>query len=186
MHAVFVWEAKSGRTRAVTDGLADARFPVFDAGGKYLWFTASTDWGPTAPWLDMTSVEHPVTRSLWLAILPAGEPSPFAPESDEEKGKESGAKDDGKGDADAGKKENGKKDAGKGEADDVTPPEVRIDFDGLATTFVMTGGYIKNAIVRAAVIAAREERALTSDDLWSGAHNEYAEMGKVMPMRSGL
>jgi hypothetical protein len=44
----------------------------------------------------------------------------------------------------------------------------------------MTGGYIKNAIVRAAVIAAREGRSMTVDDLWSGAHHEYAEMGKVL------
>jgi hypothetical protein len=45
----------------------------------------------------------------------------------------------------------------------------------------MTGGYIKNAVVRAAVIAARAGRDLMAEDLWSGAHHEYAEMGKVMP-----
>ncbi len=44
----------------------------------------------------------------------------------------------------------------------------------------MTGGYIKNAIVRAAVIAARAGRTMIAEDLWAGAHNEYAEMGKVM------
>ena len=53
-------------------------------------------------------------------------------------------------------------------------------FLALAERFEMTGGYIKNAVVRAAVIAAREGRELTVDDLWSGAHAEYAEMGKVL------
>jgi len=53
-------------------------------------------------------------------------------------------------------------------------------FASLAERFEMTGGYIKNAIVRAAVIAARDGRELTADDLWTGAHNEYAEMGKVL------
>jgi len=53
-------------------------------------------------------------------------------------------------------------------------------YDRLAQRFEMTGGYIKNAIVRAAVTAAREERMLTVDDLWTGAHAEYAEMGKVL------
>jgi cytidylate kinase len=56
-----------------------------------------------------------------------------------------------------------------------------VDFHALAERFDMTGGYIKNAVVRAAVIAARAGRALEADDLWMGAHHEYVEMGKVMP-----
>lgn len=57
----------------------------------------------------------------------------------------------------------------------------RVDFDALAERFDMTGGYIKNAVVRAAVIAARAGRGMVADDLWTGAHHEYVEMGKVMP-----
>jgi hypothetical protein len=57
----------------------------------------------------------------------------------------------------------------------------RVDFTALAERFDMTGGYIKNAVVRAAVIAARAGRAMVADDLWTGAHHEYVEMGKVMP-----
>jgi hypothetical protein len=56
-----------------------------------------------------------------------------------------------------------------------------VDFHALAETFDMTGGYIKNAVVRAAVVAARAGRGLTAEDLWTGAHHEYVEMGKVMP-----
>ena len=56
-----------------------------------------------------------------------------------------------------------------------------VDFHELAERFDMTGGYIKNAVVRAAVIAARAGRGLTAEDLWTGAHHEYVEMGKVMP-----
>jgi hypothetical protein len=56
-----------------------------------------------------------------------------------------------------------------------------VDFRALAERFDMTGGYIKNAVVRAAVIAARAGRAMEADDLWAGAHHEYVEMGKVMP-----
>jgi ATPase family associated with various cellular activities (AAA) len=56
-----------------------------------------------------------------------------------------------------------------------------VDFNALAERFDMTGGYIKNAVVRAAVIAARAGRGLVADDLWTGAHHEYVEMGKVMP-----
>jgi hypothetical protein len=60
-----------------------------------------------------------------------------------------------------------------------------LDFHELAETFDMTGGYIKNAVVRAAVIAARAGRAMTAEDLWVGAHHEYVEMGKVMPQLQG-
>jgi len=56
-----------------------------------------------------------------------------------------------------------------------------VDFHALAEKFDMTGGYIKNAVVRAAVVAARAGRGLTAEDLWTGAHHEYVEMGKVMP-----
>ena len=56
-----------------------------------------------------------------------------------------------------------------------------VDFLSLAERFDMTGGYIKNAIVRAAVIAARAGRQMLAEDLWAGAHHEYVEMGKVMP-----
>jgi hypothetical protein len=66
----------------------------------------------------------------------------------------------------------------------LLPPETgvagTVPFRRLAERFEMTGGYIKNAIVRAAVIAAREGRSITPDDLWAGAHVEYAEMGKVL------
>jgi tricorn protease len=84
VHALFVYDLAAKRAHQVTDGLADVRFPAFDAGGKYLWFTASTDFGPSSAWLDLTSVERPVSRSVWLAVLAPGAPSPFAPESDEE------------------------------------------------------------------------------------------------------
>ena len=66
----------------------------------------------------------------------------------------------------------------------LLPPETGLHelapYDQLAERFEMTGGYIKNAIVRAAVIAARDRRTMTVDDLWTGAHHEYTEMGKVL------
>ena len=71
----------------------------------------------------------------------------------------------------------------------LLPPQAAlhddVDFLALGERFDMTGGYIKNAVVRAAVIAARAGRGLTADDLWTGAHHEYVEMGKVMPALPG-
>lgn len=82
--AVFVANVETGEKRQVTDGLADAVAPAWDASGKYLWFLASTNYALTSQWLDMSSYERPVTRALYLAVLQKTEPSPLLPESDEE------------------------------------------------------------------------------------------------------
>jgi tricorn protease len=88
LHAIFVYNIESAEGYQVTDGLSDARFPAFDKGGKYLYFAASTDVGPTMAWLDMFSINHPVSRAVYLVVLGKDEPSPLAPESDEEEVKE--------------------------------------------------------------------------------------------------
>ena len=75
----------AARAKQVTDGMSDARHPVFDRDGQYLYFTASTNYGPTTSGLDMTSDEHEVTSSIYLMVLANNVASPLAPESDEEK-----------------------------------------------------------------------------------------------------
>jgi len=85
MNAIFTYSLEQAKTFQLTDGLSDAMFPAFDKKGKYLYFTASTDVGPTTGWLDLSSFNRPVTRSAYLIVLSKNEPSPLAPESDEEK-----------------------------------------------------------------------------------------------------
>jgi tricorn protease len=84
--AIYVADVESGESHQVTDGLADAMYPVFDASGKYLWFLASTDFGLRSQWLDMTSYDHVENFGLYLAVLKKGDATPFTPESDEESG----------------------------------------------------------------------------------------------------
>jgi len=83
--AAFVYSIDSGQVSQVTDGLSDVRFPVFDKNGKYIYFGASTDFGLSAGWLDLTSYQHPVSRNVYAVVLKKGEPSPAEPESDDEK-----------------------------------------------------------------------------------------------------
>jgi tricorn protease len=85
LRAIFVYSLDSGKPSQITDGLSDARHPVFDRSGKELYFAASTDLGLTAGWLDLSSYQHPVTRSIYAAVLKKGDPSPLEPQSDEEK-----------------------------------------------------------------------------------------------------
>ncbi|HEY6213030.1 MAG TPA: PDZ domain-containing protein, partial [Vicinamibacterales bacterium] len=82
--AVHVYSLASGKATQITDGMSDAQAPVFDKDGKYLYFTASTDSGPSLQ-PDVGSFSRPVTRNIYLTVLSRTEPSPFAPESDEEK-----------------------------------------------------------------------------------------------------
>ena len=84
--AIFVANVETGERKQITDGLADAMFPVWDPNGKYLWFLASTDFGLKSQWLDMTSYDREENFGLYLAVLKKGEASPLLPESDEDKG----------------------------------------------------------------------------------------------------
>lgn len=83
--AVHVFSLDTGKATQITDGLSDARFAAFDKNGKYIYFTASTDNGPTTGWLDMSSFPFQTTRSVYAIVLKKTDASPLAPESDEEK-----------------------------------------------------------------------------------------------------
>jgi len=88
-HAIVIANAETGESKQITDNLADAVWPAWDASGKYLWFLASTDFGLGSQWLDMTSYPYNETFGLYFAILKKGEPTPLLPESDEDGGVQS-------------------------------------------------------------------------------------------------
>lgn len=83
--AIRVYNVETKEIIQMTDGMADAISPVWDASGKYLWFLASTNYGLNTGWLDMSSYDRPVTRSLYFIILSKDDPSPLLPKSDEER-----------------------------------------------------------------------------------------------------
>jgi tricorn protease len=85
LSAIHLYSLADGKSTQVTDGLSDATNPVFDKDGKYLYFTASTNSGEALA-LDIHAVGRTSTSSIYLAVLDKTQPSPFAPESDEEKG----------------------------------------------------------------------------------------------------
>ena len=129
-HVVMVHSLADGTTRQLTDGLSDALSPAWDAGGKHLYFLASTDYGLNTGWLDMTSYERPVRRALYLAVLQADEPSPFLPASDEEEIEGAGAETE--------EEEEGG-DAGGGDDSGASGDDIRIDFDGIGQRILAAG-----------------------------------------------
>ncbi len=135
LSAIFAYSPETAKSTQITDGMSDARYPVFDKGGKLLFFAASTDLGLSVGWLDLSSFQHPVSRSVYAAVLKKGEPSPVQPESDEEKvGAEK--KDEKANGADKNQKAEGQgKEAEKKEKKEETP-KVVIDFDGIGQRIV--------------------------------------------------
>ncbi|MDQ2976982.1 MAG: PDZ domain-containing protein [Acidobacteriota bacterium] len=143
-HAIFVSNVETGETKQITDGLADAVWPAWDASGKYLWFLASTDFGLKSQWLDMTSYDHDENFGLYLAVLKKTEASPLLPESDEDKGVGTGRRAPAPG-ACEGPAESTQSDQPAPQAS-PTPrgprptAAVQIDFDGLQQRIVSVPG----------------------------------------------
>jgi tricorn protease len=131
MRSVFLYSLETGQSQRVTDGMSDASTPVFDKSGKYLYFLASTDAGPTMD-DSMLSFDRPVTSSVYIVVLRKDLPSPLAPESDEEGQAKPEAK------AETSKPDDAKSDSAKPEGqepegrekDKPKPPEpVKVDFE---------------------------------------------------------
>ena len=140
LRAVFVYSLESGKASQVTDGMSDARYPAFDRNGKYLYFTASTNLGPSISFADLSGIANQPTRSVYAVVLRNDIPSPLAPESDEEKVAEEkkDAATPSAGDAakPADKPEEKKADAPPAAAGAAKPPAkkdepTRIDLEGI-------------------------------------------------------
>ena len=142
LRAVFVYSLETGKNHQITDGMSDARNPTFDAGGKFLYFTASTNDG-TLSFADMSTMGQQLSRGVYAAVLPNDLASPLAPESDEEKVSDEeeeseDGKDKGKDDKDEDKakdkddkdKDKGK-DKAKGKGDKKEQKPTRIDLEGI-------------------------------------------------------
>jgi len=132
LSAVYLYSIDSGQSTQLTDGMSDARNPVWDKDGKYLYFTASTDSGASME-PDIHSAIRPVSRSMYLAVLDKDAPSPLAPESDDEKAADEKKSDE---QTDEAKKDEAKKDEAK--KDETKKEEakpkvaVKIDFDNIS------------------------------------------------------
>ncbi|MBV8549844.1 MAG: PD40 domain-containing protein, partial [Acidobacteriaceae bacterium] len=156
LHAISIYSLASAKSTQVTDGLSDATVPVFDKSGKYLYFLASTDVGLSGGWIDMTSIDRPITSAVYVAVLRKDLPSPLAPQSDDENSSTE-KKDDQKDKAkDTAKDQSTSKDQSKDQSKDEKkepPPEVRIDFENIGQRILAVPLPEKNY---AAVTAGKE------------------------------
>jgi len=124
VHAVFVYSLATHVSTQVTDGMSNAAHPVFDPNGKYLYFAASTNNGPSDAGIDLSSLDRATNSSVYVVVLSRDGASPVPPQSDDENKKK----------ADEDKKDEAKKDDGKrddAKKKDEKPKPTVIDLAGI-------------------------------------------------------
>ena len=96
LKGIFLYSLESRKFTQVTDGMSDASSPAFDPNGKFLYFLASTDDGPSNAGIDLSSLDRAQTSAPYVVVLSKYGASPIPPESDDEKVKEEEKKKDDK------------------------------------------------------------------------------------------
>src|SRR5439155_2013491 len=134
MRQIYLFPIETGKVTRLTSEMNDSRSPVFDPGGRYLYFLSDRDLLASVGAFDFSYVYDNVTR-VYALTLRKDLPSPFAPESDEARvdgaGGEAGSAAEPAKEKDAGKE---KKTGGKAAAKEVAP--IRIDLEGIEDRIV--------------------------------------------------
>ena len=147
IRTMFLYHLETKQIHQVSDGMIDAISACFSRDGKYLFFAGSTNYGLNTGWLDMSSLERPILRHIYAVVLNREDPSPLAPESDEEKGPEEKK-------AEGDEKPRAQSDpaaapeaAAKDENEAKKPAAVKIDFEGITQRIVSlpipAGNYLR-------------------------------------------
>ena len=134
MSAVFFYSLATHASTQITDGMSNAAHPVFDPSGNYLYFSASTNNGPSDAGIDLSSLDRATSSGIYVVVLSQKSASPVPPESDDEnKKKDDAAKpgEDKKKADDANRSEDTQK-GGKAAADIKKKPKPTvIDLSGI-------------------------------------------------------
>lgn len=85
LSSIYLYSLDQKKAFPVTSGRFDDKEPVFDLNGKYLYFASDRTFAPTQVGPDAPNINFQNTTGLYAFVLQADTPSPFAPESDEEK-----------------------------------------------------------------------------------------------------
>ena len=124
---VFLYSFADGSHTQLTDGMSHAASPAFSPDGKHLFFAASTNAGPTAVGLDMSTQERPIRFGIYAAVLAADGKSPLLPKAGDE---------DVKSDEEAAEKENGNGEKSDEKSDKKDEKATKVDLQGLTDRIV--------------------------------------------------
>ena len=177
LHAVFLYSLASHTATQLTDGMSNAANPAFDAGGKYLYFTASTNNGPSDAGIDLSSLERATSAGVYVAVLARSTASPVPPESDDEnKKKDEDAKKADKPDDEADQAGDKKKDAKKDDKKkaDAKPKPTVVDLADIGNRIlslpIPSRNYVDLAVGKTGVLFLAEGLGVgrSSDDQGGG------------------
>ncbi|MEO6347845.1 MAG: PDZ domain-containing protein [Aquaticitalea sp.] len=154
--SIFIYSLDQKKSFQITDAMANCKTPAWDKSGKYIYFTASTDYGLNVGWLDMSSYGHPVTSSIYMAVLSKETTSPLIPESDDEMAEKEKAKE-----TDNIKSKNKKSDASEDNESKKKIEPVKIDFEGIQQRIIalplLSKSYVQLAAAKEGVILYTEQ-----------------------------
>ncbi|MEP6548386.1 MAG: PDZ domain-containing protein [Gammaproteobacteria bacterium] len=166
MHAVFVYSLATHVATQVTDGMSNAAHPVFDPSGKYLYFAASTNNGPSDAGIDLSSLDRATDSSVYVIVLSRNGASPVPPESDDENKKkdDDAKKDEAKKDEIQAGKQESDKDASTAKKAAEKPKPTVIDLAGIGTRIlslpIPARNYIDLAVGKTGVLFLAEGAAV--------------------------
>ncbi len=130
---IYIHDFETGEKARVTDGMGYTGDVAFSHDGKHLFFTLSTNAGPSRSLgLDMSTQERPLRMGVYAAVLNADGKSPLLPKSDEEKVKEDKSDEAEKED----KAEKSEDDKAEKKDADKKKKKSGIDFDGLSDRII--------------------------------------------------
>ncbi|HUK91682.1 MAG TPA: PDZ domain-containing protein, partial [Blastocatellia bacterium] len=92
---VYLYSIDQKKPVAVTDAMTNDHAPVFDQNGKYLYFLGDRTFQPVPTGFEL-NLNFDNTTGVYAVTLAADTPSPFLPESDEEKAAKAAAAEAGK------------------------------------------------------------------------------------------
>jgi len=122
--AIFVYDLTGKSLHQVTPGFTNDYSPVFDPGGKYLYFMSERNFNPILSNYEFSFVNNAIDN-LFLIVLDATDKSPFAPKDDDAAEDDEDESDDDAEDDDKRDRKPGKR------AKDKPAADVTIDFDGI-------------------------------------------------------
>ncbi len=141
--SIVIYDVKQNKTHQITSDYYDDMSPVFDPGGKYLFFYSNRSFKPVYSDIDDTWV-YPNSTEIYAATLRKDVKSPLAPQSDEEKTSEDE----------------------KSDADEKNTEKNEIDFHGVETRVfklpVDAGNFGRLAAVEGKVVYVRYPAAGSS------------------------
>jgi tricorn protease len=79
MRAIFIHDTSTGTNYRLTDGMSDTAFPVWSPDGEYLYFLASTDYGPKAASSSIDDIDIRPSYSFYACALTLGTPPRMPP-----------------------------------------------------------------------------------------------------------